>query len=183
MDKIKTKPGLLNFFAARAPEVREYFDHVPRLVSEFPLKVALAYVFAQVELAHSRALYCGVVKLHHADSNVASNAVNTHHVTRGEFRQRYEIVYGEPIPDTVVGLLTYAEAVRDRVMHGKSASDDDMRNAIAHVLAYAEDLNKLTVTQGGPKPFGDLRGFKGAAQGLDKSTSRWLLKGMGFAIK
>jgi hypothetical protein len=65
-------------------------------------------------------------------------------------------------------------------MHGKGASDDDKRNAIAHVLEYAQELNDLTERLGGPRPFGDLRGFKGAGQALDKATTHWVLKGMGF---
>jgi hypothetical protein len=65
-------------------------------------------------------------------------------------------------------------------MHGKSASDDQVRNAVAHILAYATAMNECTAEYDGPKPFGDLRGFKGAAQSLEKGTTRWVLMGMGF---
>ncbi len=183
MDKIKSKPGLLNHYASRPPEVRWYFEHLPKLVSEFPLDVALAYVFAQVELAHNMALYCGVAKLHSADTDVARRAVNAHHMTRDDFRAKFETVFGKPIPSATSELLVKAEAARDRVMHGKEATDDQKRNAIAQVLTYAAELNDLINSLGGPKPFGDLRGFKGRGQPLPKSTSRWLLKGMGFNIR
>lgn len=182
MDKIKSKPGLLNCFKAQPAEIQWYFEHVPKLVSEFPLDVAIAYVFGQVELAHNMALYCGVAKLHRADTELARRAINAHHMTRAEFRAKYEVIYGKPIPDATAKLLVYAEAVRDRVMHGKEAFDDDKRNAIARVLKYAGELNDLTTTLGGPRPFGNLRGFKGKGQSLDKPTSRWLLKGMGFNL-
>jgi len=182
MEKIKSKPGLLNFFKSSNTEIQRYFVHLPALVEQFPLDVALAYVFAQVELAHNMTLYCGIAKLHRADADVAFRAVQAQHMTREEFRAKYEVVYSKPVPEATQLLLTYAEAVRDRVMHGKYASDDQKRNAIAHVLAYAAALNDCTATHGGPRPFGDLRGFKGAAQALEKGTTRWMLKGMGFKL-
>jgi hypothetical protein len=67
-------------------------------------------------------------------------------------------------------------------MHGKAATDDDKRNAIAHVLQYAQEVNTLLCPAWRPKPFGNLRGFKGRGKSLDVATSRWILKGMGFNI-
>jgi hypothetical protein len=162
--------------------VREYFEHVPRLVSDFPLEVSLAYVFSQVEQAHVMALYCGIVKLHRTSGELTWKAVHGHHMTRGGFRNKYEIIYGSAISKPTGNLVEYAEDVRDQVMHGKTASDASKRNAIAHVLSYAEALNVETVALKGPKPFGGLRGFKGRGKSLDKGTSRWVLKGMGFSV-
>jgi hypothetical protein len=182
MDKIKSKPGLLKFFNACPSSVRWYFEHLPKLIDTFPLDVALAYVFAQVESAQVMALYCGATKLHSVDKDIARRAMSTHHMTRSDFRTKFESIYGTPISDSTIKLANVAEAVRDRVMHGKEATDDDKRNAIAHALQYAIEMNDLTATLGGPRPFGDLRGFKGAAKALPKPTSRWVLKGMGFAV-
>jgi len=144
--------------------------------------IALAYVFSKLELAHNMALYCGITKLHRADSGLARRAVQGHHMTRKDFREKYTVIYDKAMPESTSGLLLQAEAVRDRVLHGKKATNDQMRNAIAHVLAYACELNDLTQAQGGPKPFGDLRGFKGPSQSLEKSTTRWMLRGMGFDV-
>lgn len=182
MEKVKSKPGLLKYFNGAPAEIRWYFEFLPKLVEGFPLEIALAYVFSRVELAHNMTLYCGITKLHKADTGLASRAVQGHHMTRTEFRKKYEIVYGKAIPDSTALLLTQAEAVRDRVLHGKRASDDQIRNAVAHVLEYADQLNGYTQTQSGPRPFGDLRGFRGAAQSLEKGTSRWVLRGMGFEM-
>jgi hypothetical protein len=182
MEKVKSKPGLRNFFDTSPAEVKAYFEHLVPLLDAFPLDVALAYVFARVELAHNMALYCGLAKLHRADSSLAYRAVQQEHLTREGFKLKYCVVYGEAIPDAVAALIVQAEGVRDKVMHGKGATDDQMRNAIAHVLEYARGLNDCTTKLGGPKPFGDLRGFKGAGQGLEKKTTRWVLKGMGFPM-
>jgi hypothetical protein len=182
VDKVKSKPALLNFYKLSPAEVRNYFEHLPTLVEQFPLDVALAYVFFRVELAQNMALYCGLAKIHRADSDLAYRAVQTHHMTRDGFRSKFSTVYGAPVPEKIASLMTQAEGVRDLVMHGKGASDDQKRNAIAHVLAYAAEFNQLTVACGGPKPFGDLRGFKGSGQSLEKKTTRWVLKGMGFTM-
>ena len=180
MEKVNSKPGLLKFFKQSPAVVQDYFEHLPSLIETFPLDVALAYAFARVELAHNMALYCGIAKLHQVDRDLVHRAVQAHHMTRAEFRAKYEVVYGKALPPATCALLTQAEGVRDLVMHGKSSSDDHKRNAIAHVLAYAARLNETTLSCDGPRPFGDLRGFKGAGQALEKKTSRWVLKGMGF---
>ena len=182
MDKIKSKPGLLNYFTSLPIEVRSCFQHLPELVEQFPLNVALAYVFAEIELGQRLTLYCGIVKLHRGHADLAYRAIEKHDLTRAGFRALYCAIYGKAVPDDVTELLIVAEAARDRVMHGKAATDDQKRNAIAHALAYAVALNKRTTELGGPKPFGDLRGFKGATHSLDKSTTRWMLKGMGFGM-
>jgi hypothetical protein len=57
-----------------------------------------------------------------------------------------------------------------------------MREAHIDVIEYAEALNEDIEEIAGFSPFGDLRGFKGRAEPLDNSTSRWLLKGLGFNI-
>lgn len=182
MAAVKSKPGLLNRFNAAPPEIRSYFEHVPKLIDEFPLDVCLSYVFAQLERAQNAILYCGVVKLHRADAALAKTTIDVHRMTRPDFKAKFETVFAKPIPSATSDLLQKAEEARDRVMHGKKTTDDEKRNAVASVLDYAEAINGLVSGSAGFKPFGDLRGFKGAAQSLDKSTTRWLLKGMGFTI-
>ena len=90
MDKVKSKPGLLNFFHKSPAEIQKYFEHLPNLIEQFPLDVVLTYVFARVELAHNMALYCGIAKLHRADTGLARHAVQAHHMTRKEFRSKYK---------------------------------------------------------------------------------------------
>ena len=41
-------------------------------------------------------------------------------------------------------------------------------------------MNDWVYQAAGVRPFGDKRGFKGRAEALDKSTTRWILKGMGL---
>lgn len=65
-------------------------------------------------------------------------------------------------------------------MHGKPPAASEVRNAIAQVLDYTRDFDALVHRLAGFHPCGDLRGFKGAKAPLDKATTGWVLKGMGF---
>lgn len=180
--QIKTKAGLKRAYTGCSDEVRQYFKHLPTLLDDYPMEVCLAYVFARLELAQNMALYCGAVKIHKVNAEVARNVIGTHHLTRKGFIELYKTVFDLDLPKEAHDDLKSAEETRDHVMHGKQTSDDRIRNAIARVLEYAEEINKQLNLKHELKPFGDLRGFSGRAQKLDKRTSRFLLKGMGFAI-
>ena len=177
---VKTLKGLKKKYAKAPDKVRTYFAHFERLVDEFPYDVALSYVFAQVEMAQNMTLYCGVVKVHRANSSIARNAVDAHHMSRKDFRDKVKVIYGKAIPTSTQAKLDEAEKVRDKVMHGKRCSGADKRTALGLVLDYAAEVNDFLRKEAGIEPFGSLKGFKGRAKALDKSTSRWILKGMGF---
>ncbi|MEQ8843495.1 MAG: hypothetical protein RIB58_01475 [Phycisphaerales bacterium] len=179
---IKSKRGLLNAHGNCTKPVNEYFKHIPSLLEYYPLEVCLAYVFARLELGQNMCLYCGVVRLHKVDTTVARGAVATHHMTRESFVSLYKTVYGLDLPKEALADLKQAEKIRDKVIHGKPSDDNSVRNAIARVLEFAEDVNEQLDTEHGLKPFGDLRGFSGRSKKLDGRTSRFILKGMGFAI-
>ncbi|MEM6257442.1 MAG: hypothetical protein AAGI37_03925 [Planctomycetota bacterium] len=180
--KIKSKAGLNKMFKGCSEEVREYFKHVPKLLDAFPMQVCLAYVFSRMELGQNMALYCGVVKIHKAKATVASNVVSTQHMTRAKFVELYSTVFDVDLPKTAHDDLKSAERIRDQIMHGKKTKDDKVRNAIARVLEYAEEVNKQLHAKYRLKPFGKLQGFSGRAEKLDARTTKFLLKGMGFAI-
>lgn len=181
MEVIRSKPGLRNALKECPEQVRVYFSDLDALLdSSFSLDVALAYAFAKVEQAHINCLYCGITKLHQADKELTWIALDRFHMTRDGFRETYAAIYGKGIPKQTVKLIEFAEGVRDKVLHGKGGTDGEKRNAIAHVLEYAKLLNDHCSGLNGPCPFGDLRGFKGRATSLEKGTTRWMLKGMGF---
>lgn len=182
-NEIKSRPGLLAAYGKCSDEVKAHFGHLEKLVVDFPLDVALAYVFARLELAQNMALYCGVVKVHRGDSELTRRAISIHHLTRENFVLLYEEVFDLKLPTHAKADLETAEEVRDAVMHGKPPSEEKMRNAVARVLEYADAVNKQLRQKHGIIPFGsDLRGFTGRAEKHDKRTTRFLLKGMGFTI-
>lgn len=164
--------------------VKWYFDQLPSLLNDgYSYEVSLAYLFLRTEKAQNMALYCGSVKLHRANTEVASRAVNSQHLTRDGFILLYKNVFDKALPSSIKTNLEVAEKIRDKVVHGKNVTDPEMRTAHVDVLEYAEAMNSELKEVAGFEPFGKLQGFKGRGQALDKKTTRWLLKGLGFAIK
>jgi hypothetical protein len=169
----------------QAPEgIRDYFESIPELIENYVWEVSLAFMFCRVEKAMNRMLYCGTVKLHRANSTTASSMVDNHHMTRNEFKKLFKNVFGIAIPKQLNDVLSEAERVRNKVVHGKAASDADMRKAIVRLLEYAEGMDDLVNRKAQFKPFSpDLRGFAGGGERLDASTTHWLMKGLGFESK
>jgi len=122
------------------------------------------------------------VKVHNANNEIASSAVDASHMTRERFLQMFKTVLGLELPDEARNLLRSAEEVRDRVMHGKRTLEEEKREAIAKVINYAAQFNETVNTAAMFRPFGNLRGFHGRGKSLSKATTRWVLKGMGFDL-
>lgn len=73
----KSRKGLVNRFQELSEPVAAHFEHLPRLVNDFPLSVSLAYTFLQLELAQNRSLYQGTVKLHKVDALITRFAIGS----------------------------------------------------------------------------------------------------------
>ncbi len=172
--------SLLNKYNGCEKSLQNFFRDFPALAGVPLLEVSLAYLFLRIELVQNRILYCGVVKLHRAHSEVAQSVIGSHRLTRDGFKELYRNVYGESFPRNIQSELEKAEKVRDKVVHGKDVDDPRLREAIFDALVYSEKLSKHIQTKAGFDPFGSLRGFKGRKSPLDKSTTKWLLKGLGF---
>lgn len=172
--------GIVNKYNALPDEIKKYLEHFPKLAQEFPWDVSISYLFARVELAQHMTLYCGVVKRHRVNGELAANAVNNHHMTREGFKNLYKTIFGRPLKKNVSDKIAEAEDIRDRILHGKKVSEMDKRKAVVDILEYTKAFNAALDDIAGFKPFGSLQGFKGRAKPLDKSTSRWILKGIGL---
>ncbi|AXT47696.1 hypothetical protein [Chromobacterium rhizoryzae] len=184
MARIPTYKALLKFFNERSADVKIHFAHLPKLINEkLPYEIAIAYVFLKIEQAQNRALYGGVVKIHRGNADFTKRIMNFQHLTRDGFKAIYKNVFGHAISEATSDKLKEAEKSRDKVIHGKSVTDNDLREAIADVLEYAELFNSEVNSVAGFKPFADMRGFKGKADSLDIRTTKWLMRGLGFGIK
>ncbi|MCC5788795.1 MAG: hypothetical protein JJT75_04115 [Opitutales bacterium] len=175
--------AIIKHYETSPDEVKKFFENTPKLVTDFDYEVAIGYVFLRTELGLNRSIYCGVVKLHRGDYEICRNAINVQHMTREGFLNLFKNVYGKDLPANIRSKIKGAESIRDRVLHGKKVRDPEMRKAICDVLDYAKEMNIFLNSEAGFMPFGDLRGFKGRTKALDKKTTRWILKGMGFGIK
>jgi hypothetical protein len=170
--------AVLRRFKATAPEVQARLPELERLLKEFSWQVCVSYMSMKIEIAKHLTLYCGIVKLHHADAQLTWGAVERCYMSRKDFKNLFETVFNSALPAAILSDLESFEDVRDKVMHGKEVDTAKMRKAMGNALDFAETLNAHLWTAAGFRPFSDLRGFKGRAQSLDKSTSRWILKGM-----
>jgi hypothetical protein len=180
-----SRPGLRNLFDGLTPDIQAYFNEFRELIaSNFSLEIVLAYVFFRLEQGQHMALFCGARKLHRLDGELTWKAIDSQHMIRDAFHKYFETIYGAALPKDVRDIVQPAEAIRDRLMHGKGTEPAQLREAISRVLQYAEQINVfLDQRRVGFHPFcGDLRGFVGRLESMDKATSRWVLKGMGFQI-
>lgn len=185
LELVATRPGLRNLFDRLDNDLQAYFDEFRALVdSDFSLEVVLAYVFMRLEQGQHMALYCGARKLHKTDAELTWRALDSQHMIREGFHKYFEAIFGGALPQDVREIITPAEKIRDRLMHGKGLDLAQIREAICRTLQYAHQINLfLDQINAGFRPFcGDLRGFTGRLEAMDKSTSRWVLKGMGFQI-
>ena len=173
---------LTDQFDSCPEEIRAYFSDLPRLLDSFPLDVSISYLFSQIERAHNATLCAGAVKVHKANRNVARAVVGAQHMTTEGFQEQFETVFDKPIPDEVKQELEAAEIVQDKILNGQRTQEKEKREAIAHALDYAQGLNRFVNGLAKFKPFGDQKGSNGCAESLGKSTTRWMLKGMGFSL-
>jgi len=181
---IPSYKALLRLFDAAPAGVQRHFGHLTRLVNdELPYEIALAYCFLKVEQAQNRALYGGVVKLHRCNAEFAKRLMNFQHLTRDGFKVLFKNVMGKELKATTADAICEAEKIRDRVVHGKDVTENELRTAIADVLTYAEAFDAQVHSIAGFRPLGDMRGFKGRAEPLDKRTTKWLMRGLGFGVK
>jgi len=177
---VKSVPGLKNEYNACSKEVQQYFNHIPKLLDDFPLEVCLAYVFSRLELGQNIALYCGTVKIHKVDASLARTAITKQHIIRESFVSFYKTIFGIDLPQKAHENLVKAGKTRDKVMHGKETTAGEMRTAIFHVLEFAEEINIQLSKTHNLRPFGNITGFAGASKKLEKGTSKFILKGIGF---
>ena len=172
--------ALLYEFNDLPKEIREYFEYADDLIENGRYDILIAYLFQKVEAAQNMALYCGMVKLHRVDTNIAWAALDRQHMTREYFRNMVDSIFGKKLPKKTVEIIEDAEKIRDKIMHGKNASGKDKRQAISDIFRYAKLLNDFCEAEARFKPFGKLKGFKGRAKALEPSASRLVAKGLGF---
>lgn len=184
MAEISNYKALLKCYERKSEQVQKHFAHLPKLVGDdLPYEIALAYAFLKIEQAQNRALYGGVVKVHRCNAEFARRLMNFQHLTREGFKEIFRNVFGKPLTDATTAKLAIAEKTRDKVIHGKDVGANELRAAVADVLEYADMLNAEVHGAAGFRPVGDMRGFKGRGDSLDKRTTKWLMRGLGFGVK
>lgn len=170
-------------FKEHRPEVIAYFDPCLKLLeNNYDYDVVVSYMFSKLENAHREILYYGIVVLHDVSTKLAFKAIDTHDLTRKDFKEKFSHVYGFNIPSSLSKKIKSAEDVRDRILHGKSPETGKRAQSILDVLYYFDGLDCKVYDKVNIWIAGDRRGIKGAKAPLSDATSRWVLIGMGFSL-
>ena len=174
--------GLKNVYSSMPDEVRSFFVDLPALIdSKFSLDIALAYMFFRIELGQRQMLYYGARKLHRTETQLTWKAIDLHHFTRKEIKDKFKTIYGFRISNTADQYIADAEKVRDKLMHGIKPTEKELREAICRAMYYVKEINELVAKKYDFYPIsGYQRGISGRSKPLDKSTTKWILMGMGF---
>jgi hypothetical protein len=174
---------LLGVFNSKPKNIRDYFVAFPDLVEDCEWEVPVSYVFLKIERVKHMTLYVGIRRLHRADAEMTWDLLNKDHMSRGRFRELFEIVFGKAIEKPILDKLSAGEKMRDRVVHGKNISAAEMRTGLKDAFDFCETFDGFVYRTAGFRPFGELRGFVGRGKPLSKETTRWVLQGMGIPAK
>ena len=185
--EIKSIPGLKNYYAGRSEDVQWYFEHVPKLLDDYPnMEVCLAYAFSQLEMGYVMALYAGAVRVHNVDTELARRAVEIEHISTEDWPRIYKAIFNVGPPRAAGKDMEAARQTRNLILHGrakvlpKTEINRRVRQAIACVLHCADEINNQLEEKYQLKPFGNLAGFAGPHPRLRAGTSKLVLRGMGF---
>ena len=173
---------VLKKFYEHEEGVIDYFAPCSDLLTDkYRYEVVISYMFSRIEIAHREVLYFGVVKLHQVDSKLARTIINEYDLQRGDFRTKFEQIYGYRMPPELRETIESAEKVRDRILHGKKNKEaGDMGRAILDAMDYLTGLNDLLYDKSGIWIAGNRRGMMGSRESHSKATSKWILMGMGL---
>ena len=179
----KTYKGVISHFKNAPDQIQAYFPEFVELVEKYPWQVSVSYIFSKIEYVKRITIYCGIVKLHWCESSLAWKMITEEHMSRGRFKELFKIVFGKDIPKDLLSKLEAGENVRDQIAHGKEWKGAEVRNGLVNTIDFLIEFNEYVYKLAEFKPFGSLKGFKGRAEPLEKSTTRWVLKGMGIPKK
>lgn len=177
---VKTYKGVIHHFNDAPDDVKDYFPNFVELVENYPWDVSVSYFFSRIEQAKHMVIYCGIVKLHWCESTLTRTMVDKEHMSRGRFKELYKTVFGKNIKSEIIIKLENGEKARDKIAHGKNWTEKEVREGLVSAIDFASEFNDFVQEDAGFRPFGSLKGFKGRAESLPKSTTRWVLQGMGI---
>ena len=172
-----------NYYKSLPDIIQKHFDLSVIIIvidDKNSLDVLIPYLFMKVEQAQRMILYAAMVKKYKIDKDLASGALDNLRIKRKDFRELYEILAGKPIDAETIEYAKDAEKFRDNILHGKTVKTEDKGRAACNIFTYSVLLNEQVDKDFGFEPFGNMTGFKGKVQSHDKTTSRWMLIGMGL---
>lgn len=166
-------------------KIQDYFDPCLKLMrdDDIPWDVVISYMFSKIEAAQRTTLYVGIRRKHRCHKDLVWQAIDREPLYKDEFRVFFKKVFGKNISKKTEEILMPATNARNKIMHGFGASTAEKKRAVSAIMDYCVKFNEEMAEIGGFQPFGSLQGAIGASTFLDKSTTKWMLIGMGFFKK
>jgi len=166
-------------------KIQDYFHPCLKLMrdDDIPWDVVISYMFSNIEAAQRMTLYVGIRRKHKCHKDLVWRAIDRESLYRDEFRTFFKKVFGKNISKATEDILIPATEARNKIMHGFGATESEKKKAVSAIIDYCVQYNEEMSKIGGFQPFGSLQGAIGASTFLDKSTTKWVLTGMGFFKK
>ena len=165
-------------------DVQAYLGKLEPLLSDGTnYEIALAYCFMKLEEGHHRALKCGLVRLHECNSEKVDTELQKQHFTQAKYESVFKNFFSAKLPADAVKFLSNAQDIRNGVIHGKTTTDPERRNAIYYALQYMNTLGSFVLGKTGKNPYGNLQGLAGKKKLLPAKSTIWMLKGFGLGEK
>lgn len=180
----KSYKGLRIAFENLDDDVKGYLVKLGPLLNDGKnYEIALAYCFMKLEEGHHRALKCGLVRLHDCASEKVDSELEKQHFTAEKYASVFKNVFSSAIPSSAADSLSKAQAIRNKLIHGKKTTDPSRRDAMYYALQYMNDLGEFVRSKTEKNPYGDLRGLAGKKKLLPPKSTIWMLKGFGLDEK
>lgn len=187
MEASSTIKGVRKAIKAFDDDLKFHFWHLDELVdgpSHLP-DISLSYCFSEIEFGYRRILYVGLVRKHRLDPELSWKAVADHDITRKDFPDLYKAIFSHEFPKSIALSLKPAEAVRDRMIHGKDPSTKELWGAVLRCIEYANAVNEHLKKSEGFSGYGKHCGItsRRGSPTLDQAVTALALKGVGLLTK
>lgn len=174
----KSYKGLRAQFNELPDATKSYLGKLDLLLADGNnFEVALAYTSMKLEEGHHRALKCGLVRIHKCHSATVDRILDEQHFTHDTFKRVFSNVFPYPIPNNAKMAHQEYTKVRNKLIHGKRYSANDLRVGIHNALKYIQALGEFVERHTNKNPYGDLRGLVARSALLPTNSTEWMLKG------
>lgn len=165
-------------FAALPEDVKAHLRELEPLLQAADLNLSLALLFLLIEQGRYRAMKCILVRNLKCMTSVVDDELNARAFSRKSFRSSIRSLIGIDISKGDYRALENAEAIRDKIFHGRGASDAEKREAISNCIKFIDVFGAKVKGKTGKNPFATLRGLTSRIKPVSRAQSNWILKGV-----
>ena len=159
-------------------EVRNYFWKLESLLEDAELEIALAYLFMRLEQGRYRTVKCVLVRMMRCPAKLVDDSFKDFTFQRPTFRRLVKELIDVDIEQPPYSSLSSAEVVRDKLIHGRATTSEQLREALASGFSFVKAFGEVMKNKTGKNPFGNLKGLSSKTKMHPESQARWIIKGV-----